>query len=581
MTQSQTLIRGWRIWTVLVFFMIGVVYITARLFQLQVLEQPVMAARLQDKITVTEPLLPNRGLIRDSRGFLLAGDSLASDLYVDKSNRTDGDLHSITDLLGPIIGQSPEDLYHRLQSVTATTVLMARRLDTDATARVRQLRSNWTLLRTSVTLDQLPRRDYPNGAFASHLLGFTDYDNHGQYGVEQFYDDKLAGTTGSITAERDSQGYTLPVGDPHEKPAVDGADLDLTIDSAVQYMAEKELDYTLKQTGAQSGMILIMDPYTGAVIALATSPRFDPNHFTDVGDWSIFKNPAISDIYEPGSTFKVLTYASALDAGVITPDTTFNCTGVIHVYGWDIWNSTQSAHGTESMKEGLARSCNIAADWAAGQLGEQRFYQYIQNFGIGKATGIDMAGEVNGLLPLPGDDDYSPVKFYNYPFGQGLSVTPIQLVTALSAVANGGNLMKPYVVSRVSRNGQTLVENKPTVVRRVISQKAASTATDMMVWAVDTTTAGAAAKVPGYKTATKTGTAQIPGPNGGYDPNGTIASVAGYAPADHPKFAMLIRLDRPTSSIFGGETASPAFGRLAAQLFQYWKVPPDEPVEHK
>jgi cell division protein FtsI/penicillin-binding protein 2 len=578
MPQSQTLIRGWRIWAVLVVFVLGAGYIAVHLFKLQVLQQPLFAKSAADRITWTDTILPNRGVIRDSRGFLLAGNAVASDLYLSTSNRTDADLHTIADLLGPILSQAPEDLYQQIKGQTATTQLLYRRLDSEAAARVLQLRNTWPVVRSAVWLEDQPRRDYPNGNFAAHILGFADYDNHGQYGVEQFYDDKLAGVPGSLTAERDSQGYPLPLGDASQKQAIDGADLDLTIDSAVQYMAERELDTTLKQTGAGSGQILIMDPHTGAIVALATSPRFDPNHYTDIAQdqYGIFKNPAVDDVFEPGSTFKILTYASALDTGAITPDTTYNSTGVFMAYGVPIYNSIKAGYGVETMREGLARSDNNAADFVADQLGEKKFYEYIKNFGMGQETGVDLAGEVAGLLAYPGDDGYSPVNLYTNAFGQGLAVTPVQLITAISAVANGGNLMKPYVVSRVSRNGQVLQENKPTVVRRVISPETARTITDMLSWAVDTTPAGQLAKVPGYSTAAKTGTAQIPGPNGAYDPNGTIASVIGFAPAHDPKFVVLIRLDRPTSSQWGGETASPAFGRLAAQLFQYWKIPPDE-----
>ncbi len=580
MPQSQTLIRGWRIWALLVLFLLGAGYIAARLFQLQVLEQSAMTQSLENNITRTDPILPNRGLIRDARGFLLAGDAQAADLYLDKTRKSDSDIHSIADLLGPIISESPDDLYQRIQGITYTTQLLARRLDSDASARVQQLLDTWPVLQGSVWLDEQPRREYPNGTFASHILGFTDYDNQGQYGVEQFYNDVLAGTPGYMTAERDSNLVPLPLGDSRSAPAVDGADIQLTIDSAVQYMAQNELANTLKDTGASSGEILIMDPHTGAIIAEATSPQFDPNHFTSVGQdgWDIFKNPAVSDVYEPGSTFKLLTMAATIDGGAVTPDTTFYCAGYVQAYGWTIWNSTRTAYGTESMKEGLARSDNVAMDFAATQLGETKFYDYLQKFGLGQLTGVDMSGEVQGIFWLPGEAGYSPINLYTNAFGQGISVTPIQLVTAVSAIANGGLLMKPYVVSSVSRDGQIVQQNKPTVVRRVITPQSAQAVKDMMVWAVDTTSAGLLSKVPGYKTATKTGTAQIPGQNG-YDAPGTIASVIGFAPADDPKFVMLVRLDQPTVSIWGGETASPAFGRLAAQLFQYWKIPPDEPVK--
>jgi cell division protein FtsI/penicillin-binding protein 2 len=260
--------RGWRVWTILLVFLLSGGYISVRLFKLQVLENQVMAGKVEANITVTERVLPNRGLIRDSRGFLLAGDAVAEDLYMDKTHKTDTDLRTMTDLLAPIIEESPDELYERVQSSEATTILLARRLDVDAANRVRQLRER-PLIRGSVWLDPQPRREYPNGPFAGQILGFADYDNVGQYGIEEFYNDKLAGTPGEVTAERDSLGYVLPVADADVKPAVDGADLTLTIDSAVQFITEQELANAIKETGSLDGMILVMDPHTGALLAEA------------------------------------------------------------------------------------------------------------------------------------------------------------------------------------------------------------------------------------------------------------------------------------------------------------------------
>jgi cell division protein FtsI/penicillin-binding protein 2 len=295
-----------------------------------------------------------------------------------------------------------------------------------------------------------------------------------------------------------------------------------------------------------------------------------------VTDWSLFKNPAVANQYEPGSTFKILSYSASIDAGAVTPDTTFNCAGTISVYGWPISNSEHRAHGTESMRDGFASSCNIAADFATTQLGEAGFYKYVQAFGIGSPTGIDIAGEVPGTLFLPGNENYSPINLYTNAFGQGVAVTPLQLITAVSAVANGGKLMKPYVVSSISRNGKVIQQNDPTVVRQVLKPETTAQVRDMMVNAVEQGI-GKLGSVPGYRVAAKTGTAQVPG-SAGYNGEGTLASAMAFLPAYDPKVVIYVLLNRPTSSMWGALTASPSMARLGAQLMQYYKIPPTEPI---
>ena len=573
--RTQTVIQRWRIWAILAALVAFTAYVGYRLFDVQVLENQVMATRIEDRITITNKILPNRGVIRDSKGYLLAGNSMANDLYIDKTYLSDTDLRTVTDLVAPVIGRSPDDLYQQVSTVTATNQLVYRRLDTDAATRIEQLQAR-PLLRTSVQLLPEPRREYPNGSFAAQLLGFADYDNQGQYGVEGFYDQQLAGQPGEVTAERDSAGRVLPMGDPQTKPAVDGDDLTLTIDSAVQFLAERELARTMHDTGAADGFILIMDPATGAIIADASLPTYDPNDFTNVTDWNVFKNPIVQGQYEPGSTFKIVTYSGSIDAGAITPDTTFYCKGTIYVYGWPISNSDVTAHGVESMWDGFGRSCNIAADFAATQLGEDLFYKYVRAYGFGSPTGVDIAGEIPGTVHWLGNDDYSSIDLYTNAFGQGISVTPIQMITAVSAIANGGKLMKPYVVQSISHNGQVVHENQPTVVRQVVTPATAATLRDMLVYDVEHGIGGMA-KVPGYKIAAKTGTAQVPG-TAGYNGVGTLASVVGIVPAHDPRLVIYIKLQAPTNSPWGATTASPALARLSAELFQYYKIPPTEPV---
>jgi cell division protein FtsI/penicillin-binding protein 2 len=350
-----------------------------------------------------------------------------------------------------------------------------------------------------------------------------------------------------------------------------GVDLVLTIDRTLQALTEAELARALSDTGAKSGTIIAMDPRTGAILAMASLPTYDPNDYIETST-SRFVNPAVSAPYEPGSTFKVLTMAAALQEGRVTPNTVYNDTAWIEVGGQVIRNWDRKGHGPSTMIDLLANSLNVGAATLATQMGGQTFYRYLQAFGIGRPTGIDLQGEASGSLRMPGDLDWHESDLATHSFGQGLSTTPLQLISAVAAVANDGIQMRPFVVAQ-KVDGEQILTAKPIPLERVISVQTAHTLTNMLEQAV--LRENALARVPGYRIAGKTGTAQIPIP-GGYDDPWTIASFVGYGPVSDPRLIILVKLDRPTSSPYGGQTASPVFARLAARMFVLLGVPPDE-----
>jgi cell division protein FtsI/penicillin-binding protein 2 len=342
-------------------------------------------------------------------------------------------------------------------------------------------------------------------------------------------------------------------------------------------MTVRELANSIKEFQADSGYAIVQDPNTGAILAMASLPTFNPNDFNKVTDFSLFRNPIVSDMREPGSTMKVLTYASSIDAGAILSTTTFTDPGYVVKYGIALHNATGTNWGTESMLQGLGRSNNVAAIFAAEQLGQDNFYTYIKNFGIGKRTGIDLAGEVPGIVRWPDSDGFSPIDFYTTAFGQSAAVTPVQLVTAVSAVANGGTLLKPYVMKEITQNGKVLQQNDRTEIRQVVKPEAAQEVANMMAYGVEHGMVARLAAVPGYHVSVKTGTADVVSENGGYT-GYTFASTMGFGPSHDPRFTLYIGLMHPRTSPWGENTASVSWGRLAKEILMYMKVQPTEPL---
>ncbi|MDD5071540.1 MAG: penicillin-binding protein 2 [Patescibacteria group bacterium] len=424
-------------------------------------------------------------------------------------------------------------------------------------------------------------RSYPENNIGSHVLGFTSYaeeEPRGKYGLEGFFDKELFGQYGSIKAERGAGKDLVIVNDREYKKPVDGSDLVLTINRSVQFRVCQKLNEAALRHGADGGSVIVMEPETGAVIAMCSYPDFDPNNYDKVKDISVFNNPAIFSQYEPGSVFKPITMAAALDQGKVTPETSYNDEGQVMIVGWPkpLKNSdfdTFGGHGEVNMTEVLENSLNTGAIFAMQQTGPEIFADYVKKFGFGEKTGIELSGESLGDIRNLTASKIKPIDSAVASYGQGMSVTPLQLTAAYAAIANGGILMKPYIVKEINHPDGTKEITRPEEVRRVISEKAATILGGMLVNVVEEGH-GQRAGVKGYYVAGKTGTAQVARKDGrGYETGAHIGSFAGFAPADDPQFAMLVRIDNPRDVSWAESSAAPLFGEIADFLLQYYQVP--------
>ncbi|MDD5710502.1 MAG: penicillin-binding protein 2 [Candidatus Colwellbacteria bacterium] len=394
-------------------------------------------------------------------------------------------------------------------------------------------------------------RYYPLGKIGAHVLGFASTNElvwDGQYGVEDYYNQRLGGVAGESWGD-------------HIKSPLHGQDIQLTINADIQVRAEDILQNLVADYSGSGGTVIVAEPDTGKILAMASVPNFDPNRYGE-SEISNFMNPAVQSVYEPGSIFKVITMAAALDAGKITPDTTYYDSGELTLNGHTIKNWDEKANGTISMTNVIERSVNTGAAFAERQLGHENFYEYLERFGFKDPTAIDLPGEVVGSL-LPLEEDVRDINYATASFGQGISTTPIRLLMAISSIANGGNLMRPYVNA----------ENQPERLGRTISREASRQVVDMMVSAVDKATI---ARIDGYAVAGKTGTAQVPrSGGGGYADDEVINTYIGFAPAYDPEFIILIRLDKPYGAPLAGLTVVPAFRELAEFVINHYNIPPD------
>jgi len=426
-------------------------------------------------------------------------------------------------------------------------------------------------------------RFYPEGNIGSNILGFVGYvgdKQQGRYGLEEFFDQELAGSPGSIKIERDAKGDPIIINDREYNKANDGSDLILTINRSIQFMACQKLDEAVARHGADGGSVIILEPNTGAVLAMCSNPDYDGNNFKDVENIKDFTNPAIFSQYEPGSIFKVITMAMALDQEKVTPQTTYNDTGQVVISKYTIENSDKKANGVQTMTEVLEKSLNTGAIFAMRSIGPDLFSEYVKKFGFGEKTGIELEGESKGdiknLVKKPVGELYAATAS----FGQGMAVTPIQMVSAFLALANNGVMMQPYIVKEIVRPDGTKTETQPKIIGRVVSEKAATILGGMMVNVVENGH-GKLAGVKGYYVAGKTGTAQVPAKNGGYQAGAHIGSFAGFAPADNPKFVMLVRIDQPRDVQWAESSAAPLFGELAEYMLNYWQVPKERNITDK
>ena len=444
------------------------------------------------------------------------------------------------------------------------------------------------------------KRFYPYEDFAPYILGFTNIDNDGLDGIEKTYDKYLSGSPGRWIKTTDASGRQMPYDGEKIIDAEDGLNVVLTIDEAIQHFAEKAAMESLMETQAKNVSIIVMEPKTGDVLAMANLPHYNPNNPREPLDdgkkqiwqdlsmeelqkewYSMWRNFAISDVYEPGSTFKTVVAAAALEEGVANIDTNFYCNGFIRDIPGAVLKCSRwyNPHGPQTLKEGMENSCNVVFVELGRKLGKEKFYKYIKAFGFGEPTGIELTGEQGGIIPYS-TDIIKEVNLATMSYGHGIAVTPIQLVNAISAIANGGNLMKPRLVSHLIDNeGNVVMVNEPKVKRQVISKSTSDTMLEMME-SVVTEGTGTNAYVPGYRVAGKTGTAQkiI---DGKYAPGKYIGSFIAVAPADDPQIALLVVVDEPQGVYYGGSVAAPVAGKVIEETLSYLEIKPEFTEEEK
>jgi len=558
--------------------------ITIRLFYWQVLaaDDLVELAQSQHLSQIQIPAV--RGKIITSDNFDLVGNQPAflSFAYLPD---LETDSQTIAQKLAPIVTPDPE--------ASATAKAIKKQLkDTQATLSARLTNPDivWTPLARKISLEQKKQieafefkgigfepeqiRFYPEASMSAHLLGFVASNSQGNpqgyFGLEGFYDLELKGRPGIIRQEKDAAGRPILVGSFGGFQSKNGRNLKLYLDRSIQNIVETQLEWGIKQYGAVSGEVIIMDPATGGIISMASLPKYDPQNLSKY-DSSIYKNPVIANSYEPGSTFKVLVMAAALDADAVKPDTKCDiCDGPTKIGKYTIRTWNQEYRADITMTEVIQHSDNVGMVFAGFELGKDKLYDYLDKFGIGRATGIDLQEESTPQMRPKrkwGDIDLATTSF-----GQGIAVTGMQMVKAVSAIANKGVIMKPQMVKQII--GDKIIDIKPQSQGRVISAESAQKITDIMVTAVNSGEAQWT-KMKGYNIAGKTGTAQIP-VQGHYDEEKTIASFIGFAPADNPKFVMLVKLREPSSSPWAAETAAPLWMRIARQLFLYYGVAPGQ-----
>jgi cell division protein FtsI (penicillin-binding protein 3) len=549
----------------LAFFLLAAIGLSYRLYAWQVTNAGALDLRGTREHALQVPIDAPRGRIYDSQGKVLVTNVEFDRVYAVPPDVKDQ--VTTASRLAPVLGMTYERLSTLLQT-KSNYITLARKVDPSVRDQVKALNL------PGIGMEPDVKRIYPAGSLAAQLLGFTNYNGDGNYGLEQYYNKDLTGKPGELRAERDGLGNEIDLTHAVRIAPIPGKDLQLTIDSAIQYDAEQELAAGIQKHGAISGSIVVMNPFTGAILAMANSPTYDPNQF-QATPTARFVNGAVSTPFEPGSTFKLITMATALQHGAVTPLTTVNDPGYLTEYGSTIHDWDRKWHGTVTMRYVLDHSLNVGAAFAAKQTGAQTFYAGVQAFGFGRPTGVDVQGEEGGVVYTNQNPDWRPISLATNAFGQGLTATSLQIATAVSAIANGGNLLQPYVVQQISSpNGVQITQ--PKVVGHPISPATAATLTNMME-EVPIKGEATLARIPGYLVAGKTGTAQI-AENGGYSPDATMASFVGFLPAQHPAVVIYIVLDHPTDSPYGAETATPMFADLGQQIMVHLGIAPTEPI---
>ena len=561
-----------------VLVLVGAFAILLRLFMLQVLDHRYYAALALNNHEIYQQLYPHRGSIffQDTRTqykeYPVSVNRQYYSLYAVPRDVPSEHIASTTDFLARTLNLSDEEkksVLEKLSKKNDPYEPIAKKVSED----VKDLIMAAHMPGISAAGQEF--RYYPEGNLASNVLGFTSHNDKGElsgrYGIEGFWDSTLTGKSGFLAGEKGALGSIISVANRTLKQAEDGADLLLTIDRNVQYKSCQRLQQGLEEYEAKSASLILMDPKTGAILSMCSLPDFDPNNYSQVEHISVYNNTTIFTPYEPGSVFKPIIMSVALDLGLVSPFTTYTDTGERVINGFKIRNALDKKYGVATMTNVLEHSINTGMIWVAEKIGKTRFKEYVEKFGFGKKTGIGLdteaAGDVSSLNKPA--DIYTAVGS----FGQGITVTPLQIATAYAALANGGRMPKPYIISEVRHSNGKIDKTEPES-SVVISSNASALITAMLISVVEKTYYKAAG-LKEYYVAAKTGTAQIASKDGGYDEHKTNHTFVGYFPATNPKFVLLVKYEEPKQD-WAESTAAPVFKDVSKFVLDYYAVPGDK-----
>lgn len=548
-----------------IFFIFFLFYIlvAARLFYWQVLSSDRLGGLAEKQRLTTVPVVAKRGEIFASDGSPLVLNQKAYGIYIEPKKVKDRE--RISGVLANELKLDQASISAQLYNNRVVWLPLTHKVDEDVIERLKKLD-----LEGVEFLPEL-KRYYPESSMAAHLLGFVGNNSKGEdqgyFGIEGYYDEQLRGRDGYIQQELDANGNPILTGNREQTDAENGRDLTLYIDKTIQFIVEKYLTEGITKYGAKGGSVIVVDPNTGGILAMASDPSYKLDKFSSFPAEN-YKNPAISMSYEPGSTFKVLVMAMALHNKKVTPSTKYNEEGPTSIGGYTIKTWNQKYHGEITLSKILEYSSNPGMVFIQQQLGKDDFFDYIENLKIGKLTDIDLQDEATPEL-RPKNKWYE-IDYATASFGQGIALTPLQMIRSVVAIANGGKIIEPHVVKTIHLENEKKFEIKAKSEKQIFSVEATRIVTEMMVSAVENGETKFL-KPHGYRVAGKTGTAQIP-IAGHYESDKTIASFVGFAPADDPKFVMLVTLREPTTSPWGSETAAPLFFNIVKEIFPYMGI---------
>jgi len=547
-----------------ILMLFGLGLIEARLYHLQILQHPELAEQARAAQVRVIETSPERGIIYDRNLEKLAINVASYSLYARPKRISRPE--KVAQELSPVLGMERSVITKKLKE-KKTFIWLRRKLSPEQKEKIKQLRL------PGIGFIEESKRFYPQKELASHILGFVGIDNQGLAGVEFSYDKELRGKGGYFWIKEDALGYEIPFTKRTLQPLIPGKDIVLTIDAIIQSIVEQEISSALLETKAKSIEALFMDPWTGEILALVNKPDYDPNHYIN---YSAFfrRNRIIQSIYEPGSTFKPITASALLEERLIDLEDTIHCEGYIQVANHTI-HDWKEFNRDLTFAQIIQNSSDVGTIKMASRMKKEVFYKYIRLFGFGDRTGVDLPGEESGIIRLP--SSWSITDFPSICIGQAIAVTPLQMVTSLGALINGGKLLKPYIVKYVrSPEGKIIKENKPQVIREVISPSTSEKLRKVLGEVVKQGT-GTKARLIDYSIGGKTGTAQIPAVDRrGYRQDKYIASFMGFAPVGSPRIAGIVIVKEPTGVYWGGEVAAPIFARMMKRIMPYLNVPPEE-----